>query len=40
MLENHSFDSILGQLYPENPEFDGLKGKESNPLCGGGEIGV
>ena len=40
MLENRSFDSMLGRLYPDNPEFDGLQGTESNPLYGGGEIAV
>ncbi len=40
MLENRSFDSMLGRLYPGNPELDGLQGTESNPLQGGGEITV
>lgn len=31
MLENRSFDSMLGRLYPGKPEFDGLTGTESNP---------
>jgi phospholipase C len=31
MLENRSFDTMLGWLYPERPEFDGLTGKEANP---------
>jgi phospholipase C len=31
MLENRSFDNILGWLYPHCPGFDGLHGKESNP---------
>ena len=30
MLENRSFDSMLGRLYPERPDFDGLTGDESN----------
>src|SRR5260370_33954813 len=30
MLENRSFDSMLGRLYPNRPDFDGLKGDESN----------
>ena len=30
MLENRSFDNILGKLYPPSPEFDGLTGNESN----------
>ena len=32
MLENRSFDNLLGRLYPAGPEFDGLTGTESNPL--------
>jgi phospholipase C len=31
MLENRSFDSMLGKLYPASPDFDGLTGNESNP---------
>jgi phospholipase C len=31
MLENRSFDSMLGWLYPDRPDFDGLTGKEANP---------
>lgn len=31
MLENRSFDTMLGWLYPDRPDFDGLTGKESNP---------
>jgi len=31
MLENRSFDSMLGWLYPEHSDFDGLRGSESNP---------
>ncbi len=31
MLENRSFDSMLGWLYPDRPDFDGLTGRESNP---------
>jgi phospholipase C len=34
MLENRSFDCMLGNLYPGNPRFDGLRGTESNPLHG------
>jgi phospholipase C len=30
MLENRSFDSMLGMLYPWRPDFDGLSGKETN----------
>lgn len=32
MLENRSFDSMLGMLYPGRPDFNGLTGKETNPL--------
>jgi len=31
MLENRSFDCMLGRLYPDRPDFDGLRGGESNP---------
>jgi phospholipase C len=31
MLENRSFDSTLGRLYPKSERFDGLDGTESNP---------
>lgn len=31
MLENRSFDCMLGWLYPDRPDFDGLRGDESNP---------
>jgi phospholipase C len=31
MLENRSFDSMLGKLYPKSAGFDGLSGAESNP---------
>ena len=30
MLENRSFDSMLGRLYPGRADFDGLTGKEFN----------
>jgi phospholipase C len=30
MLENRSFDCMLGRLYPKSPDFDGLEGVESN----------
>ena len=30
-LENRSFDSMLGRLYPKTEQFDGLDGSESNP---------
>jgi len=32
MLENRSFDCMLGDLYPAGPGFNGLTGNESNPL--------
>lgn len=32
MLENRSFDCMLGRLYPSGPGFDGLTGAESNPF--------
>jgi phospholipase C len=31
MLENRSFDCLLGRLYPKSDAFDGLDGSESNP---------
>ena len=31
MLENRSFDSMLGRLYPDRADFDGLTLEESNP---------
>jgi phospholipase C len=31
MLENRSFDCMLGRLYPKSDAFDGLDGSESNP---------
>jgi phospholipase C len=31
MLENRSFDSMLGKLYPKSATFEGLDGSESNP---------
>ena len=31
MLENRSFDCLLGQLYPHSAGFNGLVGTESNP---------
>src|SRR5664279_2211028 len=30
MLENRSFDNLLGHLYPGRAEYEGLKGTESN----------
>jgi phospholipase C len=34
MLENRSFDCMLGHLYPDRPEFRGLSGAESNKWNG------
>ncbi len=34
MLENRSFDSMLGRLYSGRADFDGLKGDESNEWNG------
>jgi phospholipase C len=34
MLENRSFDSMLGRLYPGRPDFDGLTGRECNAWNG------
>lgn len=31
MLENRSFDSLLGELYPKSNSFEGLAGNEQNP---------
>jgi phospholipase C len=31
MLENRSFDCMLGRLYPKSDRFDGLDGTETNP---------
>ena len=30
MLENRSFDSLLGTLYPKSDSFEGLNGTEQN----------
>jgi phospholipase C len=35
MLENRSFDCLLGQLHINRPDFNGLVGTESNPHTGG-----
>jgi phospholipase C len=39
MLENRSFDNLLGKLYPASPAFDGLTGNETNP-DGTSSVGV
>ena len=30
MLENRSFDCVLGALYPKSPAFEGIDGTETN----------
>src|SRR5215469_9707064 len=40
MLENRSFDNMLGRLYPRSAEFDGLTLTESNPAPDGTVIPV
>jgi len=40
MLENRSFDSMLGKLYPAGENFNGLSGAESNPLDGKADVPV
>jgi phospholipase C len=40
MLENRSFDSILGKLYPKSAGFNGLSGAESNLDVTGQRIAV
>ncbi len=35
MLENRSFDCLLGQLYTGRLDFNGLTGREGNPHTGG-----
>src|SRR5580698_61745 len=47
MLENRSFDHMLGLLYsasgnvsPSGQPFEGLTGKESNPGANGSPVGV
>jgi phospholipase C len=37
MLENRSFDSMLGMLWPGRADFDGLSGNETNPLHSPGQ---
>ncbi len=32
MLENRSFDCLLGRLYINRTDFNGLVGTESNPI--------
>jgi phospholipase C len=40
MLENRSFDNLLGQLYPGRLDFEGLAGNEVNPDGFGGKVKV
>lgn len=40
MLENRSFDCLLGKLYPKSATFDGLAGNETNPDLGGNSVPV
>ena len=40
MLENRSFDSMLGKLYPRSAMFDGLDGTEQNPDFSGVPVQV
>jgi phospholipase C len=40
MLENRSFDHMLGFLYPAGPQFEGLAGTESNPDASGNPVTV
>jgi phospholipase C len=40
MMENRSFDHMLGGLKPKYPQIDGLNGDESNPDTTGAQITV
>jgi phospholipase C len=40
MLENRSFDHMLGFLYPKSGDFDGLDGTESNADANGNQVRV
>src|SRR5260370_3051443 len=40
MLENRSFDHLLGYLYPRSGDFDGLDGTESNRDLAGTPVSV
>ena len=35
MLENRSFDCMLGWLYRDRPDFDGLRGGEFKSMAPG-----
>ena len=40
MMENRSFDHMLGGLKADHPEIDGLTGNESNPDTTGAQVPV
>jgi phospholipase C len=40
MMENRSFDNVLGWLYPDNPDFRGVNGSMSNPAPDGSLVYV
>jgi len=40
MLENRSFDHMLGFVYPKSGDFEGLDGTESNPATDGSQLRV
>jgi phospholipase C len=40
MMENRSFDHMLGDLKKQNPAIDGLTGNETNPDTAGAQISV
>src|SRR6185437_2010577 len=40
MLENRSFDCLLGRLYPSSASFHGLTGSEFNIDPGGAQVSV
>jgi phospholipase C len=40
MMENRSFDSLVGGLYPKSARFNGISGSESNPWQGQKDIKI
>jgi phospholipase C len=40
MMENRSFDHLLGSLKAADPRIDGLTGQESNPDTTGATVNV
>jgi len=40
MLENRSFDCLLGKLYPKSDNFEGLSGNEQNLDANGSPVPV